>query len=634
MKIALEKVFWAAALIALLASASCQKKAGQAVAFQPEKPRPGQTVLVRYRPAGTPLEKAAAVEMMAYFYVKGAPRAQSIPMSRKGSEWQASLASRAEERGVILKFQSGQAIDTNARKGYVLPFYDSQGNHVPGYKAGLAEAISGWGNILAGLVVSRLQALQMLEEEFAAHTRVKSDYLAVYFTLVSRIKPRDSRQIILGELAQLAANPQPSADELALLVNFYTQMQMPDQANRFSQALVKAEPKGRQVQAQRFQALAQEPDLKKKLALVEAFQKDFPGSAILGQVHYSLITAFLEKGKSRQAKDFLDAHPSDASWALYNALAWGLIGLSQSPDLNLAEAASLQAVALARRNKDSSDLPKPPYLTDKEWAEQKGSALGEALDTLGVIQLRMRRADQALSPLKEAALLLSEKNATVNEHYGEALLQAAPPDKTLGELRRILSERHGSPRLKEILKAAYLAEKGSDRGFPEFLSEIEAVAREKLRADLQAKLLDEAAPDLSLANLTGDIISLAGLRGRVVVVDFWASWCQPCLDSFPGMKRTVENLRNDRGVRFLFINSWERVADRKQNAADFLAAHNYPFEVLLDLQDKVIAAFQVEAIPTQFIIDGRGRIRFQNEGFPGNVEDQVEELAMMIDIVR
>jgi peroxiredoxin len=236
--------------------------------------------------------------------------------------------------------------------------------------------------------------------------------------------------------------------------------------------------------------------------------------------------------------------------------------------------------------------------------------------------------------LKEAVLLLSEKNATVNEHYGEALLQAAPPEKTLSELQRILSERHGSSRLKEILKDAYSAEKGGARGFPEFLAEIEAIAREKLRADLQAKLLDEPAPDFSLASLKGDLVSLAGLRGRVVLVDFWASWCEPCLNSFPGMKRTMENFRNDRGVRFLFVNSWERVADRKRNAAEFMAAHDYPFEVLLDLQDKVIAAFQVEAIPTQFIIDGRGRVRFRNEGFPGNIEDQVEELAMMIDIVR
>jgi len=620
------------AFIGFLVGPACKKTPRQAVSFKPEKPRPGQSVVVRYRPAGKHLKKAAGVELVAYFYIKGTPRVQSWPMTKKGPEWQATLTPGAQDRGAVLKFQAGEAVDSNARKGYILSLYDGRGNLIAGHKAGLAEAIAGWGTILAGLGPNKPQALQMLEEEFAAHPEVKSDYLATYFALVSRIKPKDGRQQILKELAPLAAKPDLSAEELALLANSYTQMQMPDLAGRFILALKKMEPKGEYVQAERFQAFAQEPDFKRKLALAEAFQKDFPDSKILGQLHYHILVAFLERGKYKEARNFLEAHPSPASWALYNALAWGLI--NKSPDLTLAEAASLQAVSLARRNKDSQALPKPSHLTDKEWAEQGTSVLGETLDTLGFIQLRMRQAGQALATLKEATVLLSDKNPTVNEHYAEALLQAAPPDKALSELKRILAARHGSIRLKKMLKEAYLAKQGSAQGYPEFLAGIEAIAREKLRADLQSRLLDEPAPDFSLTDLKGNTVSRAGLKGKVVVVDFWATWCEPCLNSFPGMARIVNNFRSDPAVRFLFVNSWERVADRKQNAVDFLAAKKYPFEVLLDGQDKVIAAFQVEGIPTQFIIDGRGRIRFRNDGFSGNAEEQVEELAMMIDLVR
>jgi thiol-disulfide isomerase/thioredoxin len=618
--------------VGILFAPACKRTPPGVVSFKPEKPRPGQPVVIGYRSGGTPLEKAAAVELVAYFYTKGAPRVESRPMVKKESGWEATLISDAKDRGAVLKFQAGEVVDANARKGYILPLYDDRGNLVPGHKAGLAEAIAGWGNILAGLGLNRLQALQMLEEEFAAHPEVKSDYLAVYFTLVSRIRPQDGQQRILKELSQLAAKPGLSSEELALLVNAYTQMQMPELAGRFISALKEKEPKGEYVQIERFQAFAHEPDLKKKLALAEAFQRDFPDSKILGQLHYHILIAFLEAGKHREAKRFLDAHPSDASGTLYMALARGL--LSQSPDLTLAEASALQAVSLARRNRESHILPQPPYLTDTEWAEQKAAVLGEALDTLGFIQLRMRQAGPALATLKEATVLLSEKNPTVNEHYAEALLRGASPDETLNELRRILVARHGSSRVKEILKEAYVAHRGSAQGYAEFLAGIEAIARAKLRADLQSRILDEAAPDFSLADLEGNTVSLSGLKGMVVVVDFWASWCEPCLDSFPGMARAVSDFRRDPAVRFLFINSWERVANKRQNIVDFLTAKKYPFKVLLDSQDKVIAAFQVEAIPTQFIIDGHGRIRFRNEGFPGNTDDQVEELAMMIDLVR
>jgi peroxiredoxin len=553
-------------------------------------------------------------------------------MAKKGSKWQATLTPGAQDRGAVIKFQAGEIVDSNKRKGYILPLYDSRGNLVPGHKAGLAEAIAGWGNILAGLGANKIQALPLFEEDFAAHPEIKSDYLAAYFTLVARIRREKGQQQILKELAELAAKPSLTAEELALLVNSYTQLQMPALAERFIRPLKEKEPKGEYVQVERFQSFINEPDLKKKLALAEAFQKDFPDSKVLGQLHYYVIIAFLKERKYREAMQFLDGHGSDSAWALDNALAWGL--LRQGADLTLAEATAQKAVAHGRQNKDSNSIPKPAYLTDKEWAVQKASALGQALDTLGFIQLRLLQTGPALASLKEAEGLLLGKNLMVNEHYAEALSKGAPPETTLAELERMISNRHGTARLKELLKAAYLAINGGDRGYAEFLARVESGARDKLKAELEAKLLDEPAPDFTLADLKGNTVSLSGLKGKVVVIDFWATWCEPCLSSFPGMKQTVNNFRKDPRVRFLFINSWERVTDRRKNAADFLSANHYPFEVLLDSQDKVIADYQVEAIPTQFIIDGRGHVRFRNEGFQGDVEEQVEELAMMVGLIR
>jgi thiol-disulfide isomerase/thioredoxin len=124
------------------------------------------------------------------------------------------------------------------------------------------------------------------------------------------------------------------------------------------------------------------------------------------------------------------------------------------------------------------------------------------------------------------------------------------------------------------------------------------------------------------------------LRGKVVVLDFWATWCTPCLSSFPAMKRTVENHKDDPGVVFLFVNSWERAADKKKNALDFLAKTGYPFRVLLDLDNAVIDAYKIDGIPTKFVIDGEGRIRFKTTGYAGNPFRLVDEIEAMIEIVR
>ena len=104
--------------------------------------------------------------------------------------------------------------------------------------------------------------------------------------------------------------------------------------------------------------------------------------------------------------------------------------------------------------------------------------------------------------------------------------------------------------------------------------------------------------------------------------------------SFPGMKTAVENHRGDPDVVFLFVNSWERVEDWKSNAAEFIKANDYPFRVLLDTDNKVIESFKVEGIPTKFFIDREGRIRFKNIGFGGNTDQMVEEIGLIIEMLK
>jgi peroxiredoxin len=100
------------------------------------------------------------------------------------------------------------------------------------------------------------------------------------------------------------------------------------------------------------------------------------------------------------------------------------------------------------------------------------------------------------------------------------------------------------------------------------------------------------------------------------------------------MRKAVERHKDDAGVRFYFVNAWERAEDKAKNARDFLSKTGYPFTVLLDLENRVIDAFKVDGIPTKFVIDGRGRIRFKTTGYSGNHDRLLAELDAMIEMVR
>ena len=118
----------------------------------------------------------------------------------------------------------------------------------------------------------------------------------------------------------------------------------------------------------------------------------------------------------------------------------------------------------------------------------------------------------------------------------------------------------------------------------------------------------------------------------MLIVDFWATWCGPCIASMPAMKTAQENLKQRDDVTFVFVDTWESAENQKQNAKDFMTKNNYPFHVLLDDESKVVADFKVSGIPTKFVIDKTGNIRFKSVGFSGNDDALVDEVSMMVEM--
>jgi cytochrome c biogenesis protein CcmG, thiol:disulfide interchange protein DsbE len=139
-----------------------------------------------------------------------------------------------------------------------------------------------------------------------------------------------------------------------------------------------------------------------------------------------------------------------------------------------------------------------------------------------------------------------------------------------------------------------------------------------------ARARDHAtAPDFTLPT-TSVPFSLADYRGKVVLVDFWASWCIPCRQSFPWMGSMIERY-SAQGLVIVAIN-----LDKKREAADeFLQTFHPPFIVAFDPAGKTAEAFHVDAMPSSFIVGRTGTIVYSHQGFErtkaNTVEDQIKE---------
>jgi peroxiredoxin len=160
--------------------------------------------------------------------------------------------------------------------------------------------------------------------------------------------------------------------------------------------------------------------------------------------------------------------------------------------------------------------------------------------------------------------------------------------------------------------------------------------QQKQMEEIEKNMIKEAAPAFKLKDVDGKEVSLASLRGKVVVVDFWATWCGPCIQSFPGMKKAQEQHASDPDVKFLFVDTWESGEDakKKEAAIDFMKKNNYPFHVLMDFDNGTVEQYGVEGIPTKFVIDRNGQVRFRSVGFGGDTDALAEELARMIELAK
>lgn len=133
-------------------------------------------------------------------------------------------------------------------------------------------------------------------------------------------------------------------------------------------------------------------------------------------------------------------------------------------------------------------------------------------------------------------------------------------------------------------------------------------------ADAAGGSVGATAPALSLPDRKGALVSIESLRGRVVLVDIWASWCPPCKAAFPAYDALFREYRQ-RGLDVLAVN-----VDEKRSAADaFLEGRDFQVRVLFDPKGSAPTGFKLRAMPTSYLIDRRGTTRFSHEGFNDKV---------------
>ncbi|PTN13226.1 TlpA family protein disulfide reductase [Nitrosomonas aestuarii] len=141
---------------------------------------------------------------------------------------------------------------------------------------------------------------------------------------------------------------------------------------------------------------------------------------------------------------------------------------------------------------------------------------------------------------------------------------------------------------------------------------------------IAAQLADNPPPVCELTTLDGaPVESLQSLKGKVVYVDFWASWCPPCAQSFPFLNQLQKDY-GEQGLQIIGVNLDEKVAD----ADKFLTRYPAEFTITTDPTKQCAKDFDVIAMPSSYLIDREGIVRYIHRGFrPG----ETKELRLIVE---
>lgn len=620
--------------------ASCSGNEGKTIGalhISDATPEPGSEVEITYTPK-TPITKEDIKGRWEYLVFTD-EYTQDLNLTEENGKWKATVAIPDSAKVVSFQFVVQDKLDTNEEKGYVFPLYSKDGKPVAGALAG--EGYYYLVGARDGLKLETDSIISLVQKDFTAHPDIQPKYDLFYTSVLMRQDASKAKEYAKERVAFYTKKEKPTSDDYSVLSGLFSALEQKAKADSIDALVVEKFPKSQLAERAFIRKISGAQNPTEMEALLKEYYQQFSGDLNYESAVLSYVTdTYLAEGNTKKFQEIAQKSTSKVLQAsLYNSAAWNIY--ENGGDLNFAADISKQSLDLLKEE-EKSPKDKPDYLSNNQYKEQLENRYRMFADTYASVLSKQGKTDESIKWEKVA--VGEGKDSEINERYIEMLSKAGKDKEILAAAEGFIKNNAATAKTKELYKQAFIKVNGSDAGYTEKLAALEKAAYDNALEELKKDRIKKTAPAFTLKNLEGKEVSLASLKGKTVILDFWATWCGPCKKSFPGMKTAVEKYKDNPNVAILFVNTWENAASleaRKKNVKGFIDQHNYPFQVLLDMPKNSSARsfattteYGISGIPSKIIIGPQGNIRFKKVGYSGNNEQMLQEIDMMIELSK
>ena len=615
-------------LLLLLFTASAGIEAQEKLQTIPAQPERGKKVTIRYNPAapGSTIAPSSQTVEMVFTYSNLYEFPWRIPMHKKGDVWEFSFVVPRYATYATFYLQSGDAKDMPAaNKHFEFAVYD-QGKRVQNgylYENYSLQAQIGKAPDLEERKAALLEKeLQLYPDNYEAKLRLLNYKIAKADAGSKENLRNEARSIIAAKFMENPGN----MGLMNKTTMGYLIIGENSRLDSIRKVVSEKFPETEVGYSQKISEISQETDsIKMAAQLHELLKKENAENyRFFSSAHERLFRHYAARKETEKALFHLGKMNADFTPYTPEELK------ERAEVLLNAEIALEKALQLAKHSLTLADtfpvgiirhFPEtghiPSYVSPEARKEATAKATANLKSIISLIRMKQGFEDEAESAMEEALALSSDVETLANA--GKFYWQTNRYDKAFQAYKSIMMKVPEDTFALSNMKKSYISKNNSSSGWDAQMEELNSHWRKEMTAQLQKEIINLPTPDFlkSIVDIKGKPVRADLIKNKIVIVDFWATWCVPCMKEMPYVDNAFQKYKNNKDVLFMIVNSGSN--NTLKDAQGWWGNEKYNFPVFYNSDRNIGQKFGFNVIPATYIIDKKGNIRFKTIGFEGPV---------------